>query len=772
VKKLAPQVARFAAVAALYVATARLGLQLGAVSRFATLVWPPTGIALAALLLFGRGLWPAVALGAFVVNLWTGASVPEAAGIALGNTLEAVLGAFALHRLGTHPALDRLRDVVALLAVTLVSTGVSAGFGLMSLFLGGAIAPGHAAETLRAWWLGDVMGDLVVAPVLLTWIGTRRGFLLLLRRPLRWIEGTAFGLAAGWLTFAIFGPLGPGSGTLLGTYLLFPILTWAGLRFGPRGAAATAFLVSAAAIWGTAAGHGPFVHQTLSESLLPLQAFMAVVAVTGLLLAATVLERDAAVEARENIAAVVSHDLRVPLTAIQVSAGGLLRTATDERTRRHVDLVERSAARMEALIGDLLDLAMIESGNLSVELNEIETDALVREAIELVRPLAAAKSQQIAAVESSAPPRLRGDRKRLLQVLANLIGNAVKFAPERGLIAVEAEAGEGQVRFSVRDNGPGFEPEALDHMFEPFWQAPGHGRAGAGSGRGVGLGLAIAKAGASGPSARKVRAPRSGSRCRRPRRPRPKAQEGLRDASDGLVPFGSLPGRLADCPSAGAVDAATATSTGPATNTSTGAGAAAAASGRRMADRRGPKGTAPLAALGAEPRSQGFGRLVDRAWRRSAHAKRGCHRPGGGTGGVGSGGRAGAPSAREAGERRDASLDRSRRRARVDRGRLRAALGHPIESRNTVGWPRHRGRHPRGRADRGDRPGAGRGHTAAHRAPARMRRRERLQLGPRRRQAASAMSASRRAGPGPPRRDRGATALPALPSGWRARCSG
>jgi signal transduction histidine kinase len=382
--------------------------------------------------------------------------------------------------------------------VALVSTSASAGIGVASLALGAVIAPGHVAETLRTWWLGDVMGDLVVAPALLTWMGTRRGFLVLLRRPLRWLEGTAFAVLAGWLTFGIFGPHGPAAGTLLGIYLLFPVLTWAGLRFGPRGAATTALLISAAAIWGTAAGHGPFLHETLAQSLLPLQSFMGVVAATGLILAAMVLERDVAVEARENIAAVVSHDLRVPLTAIKMSAESLLRSGTDERTRRHVDLVDRSTGRMESLIGDLLDLAMIESGNLSVNVGDIESDALLREAIELVRPLAAAKSQEIAAVETGVAIRLQGDRRRLIQVLANLIGNAVKFAPERGLIAVRAEPGEGLVRFSVRDNGPGFAPDALDHMFEPFWQARGALRGGSGgvggaSGRGVGLGLAIAK---------------------------------------------------------------------------------------------------------------------------------------------------------------------------------------------------------------------------------------------------------------------------------------
>ena len=121
-------------LATVYVAVARLGLQLDPVSRFATFVWPPTGLSLAALLLFGPSVWPGVALGALVANLWNGAPIPLAAGIALGNTLEAVVGAYALsHIPGFRLSLDRLVDALGLVGVALTSTRVSATIGATSL---------------------------------------------------------------------------------------------------------------------------------------------------------------------------------------------------------------------------------------------------------------------------------------------------------------------------------------------------------------------------------------------------------------------------------------------------------------------------------------------------------------------------------------------------------------------------------------------------------------------------------------------------------------
>src|SRR2546421_1066987 len=209
------------ALTIIYAGAARTGLMLDAIAGFATLVWAPTGIALAALLLFGYRLWPAVFLGAFAVNLWTGAPLVAALGIALGNTLEAVAGTFALRRIpGFRPALDRLEDVASLIVVAAgVCTMISASIGVVSLALAGTITPSQIAVTWRAWWLGDLVGALVVAPLLLVWISARPPALV----PRDIAEAAGVGVGAPGLHPYIFRgrPLG-GGGAPRQNHSLFP----------------------------------------------------------------------------------------------------------------------------------------------------------------------------------------------------------------------------------------------------------------------------------------------------------------------------------------------------------------------------------------------------------------------------------------------------------------------------------------------------------------------------------------------------------------------
>lgn len=478
------------ALAILYTAAAKLGLALDAVSGFATLVWPPTGLSLAALLLFGTGLWPGVAIGAFVANLWTGAPVPVALGIAAGNTLEAVFGVWLLRRARVS-GLERLADVFALIVLAaLGSTLVSATIGVGSLSLGGVVPAGRVAETWRAWWVGDALGNLVFAPLLLSWL--KPGPLLPGRRRAPEIAALATAtLAVG--AFVFFGGTLADPSPIRQAYLIFPVLVWAALRFGVRGAATATFVFSALAIGGTALGLGPFVRETLAESLLYLQFFMGAAAATGLVLAAVATERTEALERRESFLAIVSHDLKNPLNVVRLGADGLAREIErwpPERVahvRRLVGGIERSAERMQGLIRDLLELAAVESGRLALKVAPESMPALVREAVEAVRPLAAGKAQSI---ELSLPDErlpITCDRSRVLQVLSNVIENAIKYSPAETVISIEATRRDGEVIVSVADQGPGVPAREVRRVFEPFWR----GRAS--DGRSAGLGLAIAR---------------------------------------------------------------------------------------------------------------------------------------------------------------------------------------------------------------------------------------------------------------------------------------
>jgi PAS domain S-box-containing protein len=282
-------VAQTLGLAAIYIVVAKLSLGLDAVAGFATLVWPPSGIAVAVLLRGGKHLWPGIALGAFLVNWWTGAAPGVAAGIACGNTIAAVAAALALRRIvGTDPLPSRQRDALALVfVVALGSTMISATTGSLSLLAGHVITPANFGPTWLAWWLGDAGGDLVVAPLLLLRAHDVRHALS--GRSRLETAVIAIGVLAG--AGLVFGPSGlPPTHDARQAYLLFPVLILAAARLRETGAVLATFVLSSVAIVGTARGYGPFVQGTLHESLVELQAFMLIVAASGLLLGASKAE--------------------------------------------------------------------------------------------------------------------------------------------------------------------------------------------------------------------------------------------------------------------------------------------------------------------------------------------------------------------------------------------------------------------------------------------------------------------------------------------------
>src|SRR5438067_9330118 len=215
--------AKLVAVAAVYYGAAKLGLTLAFEAPSVTAIWPPTGIALAAIVLWGYRMWPGVALGAFLANSWTGVPIYTTLGITIGNTSEALVGAYLLREVAElRPSLERLRDVLSLVAFAgIASTVVSATIGVTSLLIGDEISSGDIGSVWRTWWLGDMGGDLVVAPAILV-AATHWRFT---RAPGRALEAVALALGVLGLTYLGF------SSSAGYTYLIFPPLIWAALRF-------------------------------------------------------------------------------------------------------------------------------------------------------------------------------------------------------------------------------------------------------------------------------------------------------------------------------------------------------------------------------------------------------------------------------------------------------------------------------------------------------------------------------------------------------------
>jgi diguanylate cyclase (GGDEF)-like protein/PAS domain S-box-containing protein len=290
-------------LAAAYLAAGKFGLSLAFVNTSATLVWPPTGIAIASLLLLGYRFWPGVLIGAFLVNVTTSGSIATSIGIASGNTLEAILAAYLVNKLANgRNALDRPADVFKFAGLAaMLSTTVSATLGVSSLLLGGLAGWTDYRTIWLTWWLGDAVGALVVSPVIILWALEARWTW---NRP-RFFEGTAlllFLLLVGSIVFT--GWLLPNHGYPL-EFICIPPLVWAGFRFRRRGAATLVFVLSIISIWGTLRGYGPFARESPNESLLLLQAFMGVISIMTLALAAVVAERRRAEGTLLHLASIV-----------------------------------------------------------------------------------------------------------------------------------------------------------------------------------------------------------------------------------------------------------------------------------------------------------------------------------------------------------------------------------------------------------------------------------------------------------------------------------
>ena len=274
-----------ALVAFLYYVAGRIGLQLAYLDGAVAALWPPAGLGLAVLFLYGVRLWPAIVIGDLFLGDY---STPLGTVLAqtFGNTVALVVAALLLRRLtGGRGGLERVADVLAFVACALVAAVVSAAFGPLSLRLGDVIAADELGRVFRTWTLGDAAGVLVVAPFILTWatLGLR-GFH---RREL--VEGIVL-----LMVLVALAELPPQRDV---PYIVFPVLLWAAVRFGPRGASTAVLVVCSITVWNTAQNDGPFVRDSITDSLLATQLFIAVSALTSLVLAAETAERTRAGEA-------------------------------------------------------------------------------------------------------------------------------------------------------------------------------------------------------------------------------------------------------------------------------------------------------------------------------------------------------------------------------------------------------------------------------------------------------------------------------------------
>ncbi len=323
---------RAVALGVVYYVAARLSLHLALVEDNVTPLWPPTGIALVGFLLYGRRLWPGVALAALAVNLPISATPIAAALTAAGNTLAPVVAATLLRRTGFRVQLDRLRDALSIVFLAaLLSTLISATTGAATLVVSGTIAGADFLGAWSVWWAGDAMGILVCAPFLLTLPRFRDH-----PRPLGWWRGIeALCLLVVLVSVSLFVL----DSRLSLLFLVLPLIGWAAWRFQQRGAAPAALVVSLLATWAAVEGRGAFANATLLDTMLTLQAFNAAVAFTSFFFAAMVTERLRARQQLEEAAAGLEERVRrrtIELSSANARLGNSERRLAEAQGLAHV----------------------------------------------------------------------------------------------------------------------------------------------------------------------------------------------------------------------------------------------------------------------------------------------------------------------------------------------------------------------------------------------------------------------------------------------------
>ncbi|MEH2530364.1 signal transduction histidine kinase/CheY-like chemotaxis protein [Bradyrhizobium sp. AZCC 1588] len=497
------------AIGLIYFALAKGGLALASIHPSATPIWPPTGVALAAVLLWGYRTWPAIFAAAVIANATTAGSVATAIAIATGNSLEAVVGAYLINRWSGGRNTFSMPNSVAKFALIcfVIATPISASIGLTSLATAGYIEPTNFVDAWVTWWLGDVTGALVIAPVIVLWASSHYH---VFNRNEFWetVGVLATAAAVGLIAFSPLIEQTP-SRDPLGFLAILPML-WAALRRGPRDTATVALVLAGITIWGTLTGGGPFTTADLNVSFLLVLMFLISITVPSLLLSADVevrkkgeeslrraqieLERKVAERTQElelanagksRFLAMASHDLRQPLHALGLFVAQLRTPLKSGERTKTIEQVDATRKEMDEMVNSLLDISRLDAGILTPKITEFPIARLLQKIETTFDQATREKGLRLRIRRSDA--WVRSDVMLLERILLNLVSNAVRFTLRGGIIVGCRRRGE-MLRIEVWDSGSGIPEDQKQNIFGEFFQLPAPELSRYG---GLGLGLAI-----------------------------------------------------------------------------------------------------------------------------------------------------------------------------------------------------------------------------------------------------------------------------------------
>ena len=486
-------------VAFAYWLSARLSLSLALVHGQVTPIWPPTGIALVSILVFGRPMALAIFTGALAVNLPLGPSPLGVVVIAAGNTLAPLAAAELLNRVGFRRELDRLQDAVSIIVLAaLLAMTVSASIGSAVLVLSNAVPLGSFWSTWAVWWTGDAMGVLLVAPFLLSLVPGTTSPALTFTSGLQ-LALLLIGIAV--VSYLLF------ESPLRLEYLVFPLIMVAAWPFRLRGAAPAALIASGLAVSSAVLGTGPFADENLLQKMITLQVFNVFVALSSFVLSSFVNAREreekvrrmyeaaeAANQAKSEFLTMAAHELRTPITVLSgylsiLGEGSL--GPPPPAWENPISVLNAKTLELDKIVGDLLEASRLEIGAEHADKAIIDLRRAVNQAVARATPRADLLKAEIQTELPDDPVMVEGSSDELGRVFDNLINNALTYTERKPEVLVRMTTRNNRVVVRVEDNGIGIPKGQRERVFERFFRSSDPMMAKV---PGIGLGLYISRA--------------------------------------------------------------------------------------------------------------------------------------------------------------------------------------------------------------------------------------------------------------------------------------